>query len=82
MNNGNTELRQKRAGFGDVPTSCNSVSFLTYYNDTPVDSKLTPELKQISGDSKNEGLIFTIHQQARRAEKRSLGRLKESRQIN
>ena len=80
MDNGDAELREKRACFSNVRTSCNSVSFLTYYDHTPVDSKRMPELQQIPDDPKNEGLIFAIHQQTRRIEKRFLGNLKESRQ--
>jgi hypothetical protein len=82
VDNGDAELREKRACFSNVRTSCNSVSFLTYYDHTPVDSERMPELRQIPDDPKNEGLILTIHQQTRRAEKRFLGRLKESGQIS
>jgi hypothetical protein len=82
VDNGDAELRQKRACFSNVRTSCNTVSFLTYYDHTPVDSKRMPELQQIPDDPKNEGLIFTMHQQTRCAEERLVRRLKESRQIN
>src|SRR5215831_16671521 len=82
VDNGNVKLRQKCTCVGNVPTSCNSVSFLTYYGDTSVDSQPSPELKQVSDNAENEGLVFTIRQQTRRAEERFLGRIEESRQIN
>jgi hypothetical protein len=80
VDNGDPELRQDRTCFGNVRSGCNSVSFLTYYSYTSDDSKHMPKLKQIPDDPKNEGLIFAIHQQTRRIEKRFLGNLKESRQ--